>query len=190
MAKAIRFRLLCVLALCGIIAAAIDVNKIMVFAQTEPDISDTIPPSTPSGLSMNSRTAYSVSIAWGAANDSGGSGLAGYEIYRGGVLLASSSTPSFKDVGLSERTAYAYHVNAYDNDDNTSPLSTTITVTTPVKGDLNADGKVNLSDLSRVAGSFGSTGADLIGDTDGGGAVNLTDLSIVAGKFGYTYTLP
>ncbi len=51
--------------------------------------------------------------------------------------------------------------------------------------DLNADGTVNLTDLSILLSHFGTTGnAGLTGDINGDGAVNLTDLSILLTNFG------
>lgn len=49
---------------------------------------DTTPPSVPGGLSSPSKTATTVNLAWSAATDnSGGSGVAGYDVYRNGTLV-------------------------------------------------------------------------------------------------------
>src|SRR6185437_6645816 len=48
----------------------------------------------------------------------GGSGVAGYKVYRGGVLLGTASNVSYTDSGLSAATSYSYTVSAYDG---TSP---------------------------------------------------------------------
>ena len=43
------------------------------------------------------------------------SGVKGYNVYRGGSLLAFVTTTSFTDSGLSASTSYSYQVNAADN---------------------------------------------------------------------------
>jgi hypothetical protein len=50
--------------------------------------------------------------------------------------------------------------------------------------DLNGDGVVNLSDLSILLSSFGTSSSR--GDLDGNGVVNLTDLSILLSNYGKT----
>src|SRR5437870_66685 len=47
-----------------------------------PVSTDQIAPSVPSGLTSSNQTSNSVQLNWGASTDSGGSGLAGYKIYR------------------------------------------------------------------------------------------------------------
>ncbi|MGN6369468.1 MAG: autotransporter-associated beta strand repeat-containing protein [Phycisphaerae bacterium] len=55
-------------------------------------------------------------------------------------------------------------------------------------GDSNADGKVDLTDLSTVLNHFGTiTSAWTSGNFDGGATVDLTDLSDVLNNFGLTY---
>src|SRR5688572_2504428 len=45
-----------------------------------------IPPSVPSGLSATAVSGTQINLSWSASTDTGGSGLAGYSIYRAGVL--------------------------------------------------------------------------------------------------------
>lgn len=54
---------------------------------------------------------------------------------------------------------------------------------TPSPYDVTGDGVVNILDLVRVAGEFGSIGAALMGDVDGNGTVNILDLVAVANHF-------
>ncbi len=51
-------------------------------------------------------------------------------------------------------------------------------------GDLDADGDVDLVDLSTLLNAFGSTGSGLPGDLDHDGDVDLIDLSTLLGHFG------
>ena len=49
---------------------------------------DTTAPSVPGGLAVGTRTANSVALSWNASTDNnGGSGVAGYDVYRNGSLV-------------------------------------------------------------------------------------------------------
>lgn len=92
---------------------------------------DTLPPSVPTGLTSPAKTPTSVSLAWNASVDNpGGSGIAGYDVYRGTSLVGSPSATSFTVTGLSPGTAYAFAVRARDNAGNASAQSSALTVTT------------------------------------------------------------
>jgi hypothetical protein len=49
---------------------------------------ESIPPSTPGSLSATGLTSTSIRVSWTASTDTGGSGLAGYKVYRAGILRA------------------------------------------------------------------------------------------------------
>lgn len=96
---------------------------------------DTTPPSVPAGLAAPSKTATTVNLAWTAATDnSGGSGVAGYDVYRNGSLVGSPSATQYTDGGLTASTAYTYTVRARDNAGNASAQSGSISVTTAAGG--------------------------------------------------------
>ena len=101
---------------------------------------DITPPSTPTSLSAATASPYRINLAWSASTDTGGSGLAGYRVYRGGSLVGSTAATSFSDTGLAPSTAYSYTVAAYDNAGNTSGQSNTASATTwpPVVATLSA----------------------------------------------------
>jgi YD repeat-containing protein len=103
---------------------------------------DTIAPSTPTSLSATGVGPSQINLSWSASTDTGGSGLAGYKIYRNGSgsPIATAATSSFSDTGLASNTAYSYTVAAYDNATNTSGQSNTAGATTlsPVVASLNA----------------------------------------------------
>jgi hypothetical protein len=98
----------------------------------------------PSGLSATSTSATTASLTWTASTDPtvGGqttSGVAGYKIYRcsgsscsPSVQVATSTTASFSDSGLTAATVYGYNVKAYDNAGNISAASVTSYTTTGV----------------------------------------------------------
>ena len=64
-----------------------------------------------------------------------------------------------------------------------------ITEPPELKGDVNADGVVNIQDLVLVASSFGETGQNAA-DINGDGVVNIADLVLVAGALGATAAAP
>jgi chitinase len=99
---------------------------------TNASTSDTTPPTTPGTLSSPAKTSTSVSLSWGASTDSGGSGLAGYNVYRNGATTPTAQTTgtSYTDTGLNANTTYTYTVRARDGAGNLSAPSNQISVTT------------------------------------------------------------
>jgi chitinase len=96
---------------------------------------DTTAPSVPAGLTAPSVTSSSVNLSWNASSDNaGGSGVAGYDIYRNSGLVGSSSSTGYTDSGLSAATAYTYRVRARDNAGNASAQSAQISATTSPGG--------------------------------------------------------
>lgn len=91
---------------------------------------DTDPPSVPTGLSGNPVSSTQIDLAWNTSTDTGGSGLAGYRVYRDGVEVGTTSVESYSDTGLGPDTTYTYTVSAYDNALNESDQSSPVDVTT------------------------------------------------------------
>jgi chitodextrinase len=93
---------------------------------------DTAPPSAPTGFVATAVQSTSVSLAWNAASDTGGSGLRDYRVYRDNAFVASViGSTSYTDTTVAPSTQYSYKVSANDNANNESSPSTPITVTTP-----------------------------------------------------------
>jgi len=69
-------------------------------------------PTAPSNLEVTKVTETTVSLSWDESTDN--VGVAGYDVYRDGIRVGSSTTTSFMDTGLSPDTGYAYFVVAYD----------------------------------------------------------------------------
>jgi chitodextrinase len=88
-------------------------------------------PTVPGGLTATATSSTNVNLTWSASTDSGGSGLAGYKIYRGGTQILTSTTTTKSDTTVVGSTAYSYTVAAYDNAGNTSAQSSAVGVTTP-----------------------------------------------------------
>lgn len=87
-------------------------------------------PSVPTGLTGSSSSKSQVSLSWTASTDTGGPGIGGYNIYRGGTKIGTSTTTTYADSGLAAGTTYSYTVSAYDKNGTTSAQSTAVNVTT------------------------------------------------------------
>ncbi|WP_235518338.1 cellulase family glycosylhydrolase [Cellulomonas sp. Leaf334] len=92
---------------------------------------DTVAPSVPTGLEAGTGSTTSIPLRWTASTDnSGGSGVAGYDVYRAGTLVGSTTTPSFTATGLSAGTSYVFTVVAKDIAGNRSAASSALTAYT------------------------------------------------------------
>lgn len=102
-------------------------NGTVVIPPTTNPGADTTAPSTPTGLT-GQYSGGAVSLSWSASKDD--VGVAGYNIYRGGALIGTSTQTSYQDSQVSSGSTYAYTVAAYDAAGNVSPQSSSVSVTT------------------------------------------------------------
>ncbi|OEJ40994.1 chitinase [Streptomyces agglomeratus] len=79
------------------------------------------PPTAPGTPSASTITDTSVKLSWTAATDD--SGVKNYDVLRDGAKVATVTTPSYTDTGLSAGTDYSYSVQARDTADQTGPVS-------------------------------------------------------------------
>jgi chitinase len=94
---------------------------------------DSIAPSVPTGLSAAAQTSSSIALTWNAASDNiGGSGVAGYDVFRNGVLVGASTGTSYTDGGLQAGTGYSYAVRARDVAGNASAQGPSLLASTTV----------------------------------------------------------
>lgn len=95
---------------------------------------DPTPPTTPGTPSSSNVTSNSATLTWTASTDSGGSGLAGYNVYREqgttDTQLGQSTTNSITLTGLTPSTQYQVYVRARDGAGNLSGNSALATFTT------------------------------------------------------------
>src|SRR5207237_103800 len=91
-------------------------------------VADTTPPSTPTGLTAAVAGSSGANLSWSASTDN--VGVTGYIVRRNGVQVATPATTSFADTGLSAATTYTYTVAARNAAGNSSPNSTSVSVTT------------------------------------------------------------
>ena len=95
---------------------------------TTPVQSDAVAPTAPGSLTVIGRTQTSVSLSWAASTDN--VGVAGYGLYRNGVLVGTSPTTGGTVSGLACGTTYTLGVDAYDQAGNRSAQSATTAATT------------------------------------------------------------
>jgi subtilisin family serine protease len=93
----------------------------------DPDI---VPPTVPQGLLGTALNYNRVYLVWQASSDTGGTGVAGYRIYRDNSVIGTDAGTTFLDAGLVAETTYAYSVAALDHAGNLSGRSATVLVTT------------------------------------------------------------
>jgi chitodextrinase/gamma-glutamylcyclotransferase (GGCT)/AIG2-like uncharacterized protein YtfP len=105
-------------------------------------VDDTAAPSVPIGLTGTAIGSSAIDLDWNDSSDTGGSGLAGYRVFRNGAQVGDVTGSSFSDTGLSAGTTYTYTVLAYDNAGNPSEQSGSINVGTPI-GSVTTDVRVN-----------------------------------------------
>jgi hypothetical protein len=100
---------------------------------------DTTPPSIPGGVSAAAQSQTTIRITWSPSTDVGGSGLAGYRVYRatttGGVYGPigsdlSTASLSYDDSTLTAGTQRFYRLESFDGNGNRSALSSIASATT------------------------------------------------------------
>jgi chitinase len=85
-------------------------------------------PSAPGTPTASSITDTSVKLDWSAATDD--NGIKNYDVLRGGTKVATVTTTSYTDTGLTAGTDYSYTVQARDTADQTGPVSGAVAVHT------------------------------------------------------------
>ena len=93
---------------------------------------DSQPPSVPTGLAAGNVLSSQLTISWMPSTDN--VGVAGYKVYRNGVLVHTTPASSYTDSGLSPNTTYTYTVAAFDYANNVSAQSAPLNATTAAPG--------------------------------------------------------
>lgn len=93
---------------------------------------DNIQPSMPTSLAATAMSSSQINLAWTASTDN--VGVSGYKIFRGGVQISTSTTPTYSHTGLTPSTNYTYTVSAYDAAGNNSAQSASANSTTQAGG--------------------------------------------------------
>ena len=82
---------------------------------------DNIAPTVPGNLGGTAISSSAIQLTWTASTDN--VGVAGYNIFRDNVPIATCTSNSYNDTALTANTAYLYEVSAFDAANNTSELS-------------------------------------------------------------------
>jgi chitodextrinase len=149
---------------------------------------DTTAPSVPTGPAVTGTTAVSTSLSWTASTDN--VGVTGYDVYRGGTKVGTTTGTTYTDTGLAASTAYAYTVDAYDAAGNTSAKSTAVTATTQsgsggTSTSYEAEASANtLTGTAAVAACTGCSGGQKVGYV--GNGATLTFHNVAGGSGGAT----
>lgn len=119
---------------------------------------DPEPPTAPTNLVATAVGMNQINLSWTASTDN--IGVVGYNVYRGGALITTTSSTTYQSTGLTSNTAYSYQVSAFDPSNNESAKSNTANATTFPRTEYildNADGvQVSSWVTGTAASSYGS----------------------------------
>lgn len=89
---------------------------------------NTDPPTVPTDVEVTPISPFQIDITWSASVDP--FGVAGYQVFRDSVQVATTLLTDFSDTGLSASTTYTYTIRAFDVDGLTSSSSIPVATTT------------------------------------------------------------
>jgi chitodextrinase len=138
---------------------------------------DTIPPSIPTGFNATAVSSSQINLSWTPATDNVGVG--GYQVFRNGSQIATTTVGTYADIGLASSTTYTYTVTAFDAAQNISPSSAAASATT-LAGSSLPPGLVATYSFSE---GTGLTTADASGNGYTGTLTNGPTWA--TGKYGY-----
>jgi cellulose 1,4-beta-cellobiosidase len=145
---------------------------------TVSNVTDTKAPSTPGGLKLAVAGTTAAAIYWTSSTDN--VGVAGYNVYRDGVLVAQTTAPHYLDIGLAPGSSHAYTVKAFDAAGNVSAASQKLTAKT---------GTLSRATTGTIAGVvFASTGKPLANAvaTLSGNGITKTAKTNASGVYQFT----
>lgn len=93
---------------------------------------DTTPPNAPAAVVVEAVSPTSVSLRWASANAD--QNVAGYGVYRSGVLVDTVAEPRIDLAGLACGTSYTFSIDAFDVAQNRSQPTSTIASTSACAG--------------------------------------------------------
>lgn len=95
---------------------------------------DTTPPSAPSNLVATPVAVSQIDLSWSSSTDNWS--LGGYQVFKSGPgttsfsQIATTTSVSYSDIGLTSSTTYSYYVTAFDDAGNISASSSVVSTTT------------------------------------------------------------
>jgi chitodextrinase len=108
--------------------AAGNVSVASTSASATTQAADTTPPTAPSNVAASVIDSAQVNLSWSASTDN--VGVAGYEIFRNGSRIGSTTTTGFADTTVAASTKYSYYVEAFDAAGNVSAASSQVSAST------------------------------------------------------------
>ena len=133
---------------------------------------DTTPPSVPTGLAGTLASAPQINLSWNASTDN--VRVTGYNVFRNGTKVGTSTSTSYQDTSLAAGTTYTYAVSAYDAAGNTSAQSSSVSITTPAAPTVAISSPANGTVLK------GKTNVNIAASASDGGS-SVASISINAG---------
>jgi chitodextrinase len=97
---------------------------------------DATAPSVPTGLTAAAVSSSRIDLSWTASTDN--IGVSGYRIYRNGVQVGTTPSPSYSNTGLTADALYSFTVSAYDAAGNASAQSAAVSARTLPPADTTA----------------------------------------------------
>jgi len=151
-------------------------------------IDDRTPPTTPTDLVAEDNQISEIRLTWAPALDAE-SGIARYDVYRDSVLLATSSSPQYRDTSVAAGREYTYQIQAINGAGLPSSLSQAVAHTISlgvidfdvqinapqrylpgvpflVRVDLTGNGGLPKRDVANVVAQLTATGANVSLSTD------------------------
>lgn len=115
------------------------------------DFEDKESPTVPQNVRIANAGGTSIALVWDASTDN--ERVAGYEIYRDNVKIASVSSDTYTDIGIQPEKSYIYYVKAFDASRNFSEASNLVSVMTG-KDEESPEAPSNLKIKSRTGSSI------------------------------------
>ncbi len=107
--------------------SAAEVQDLMQSGQTQPDV---LAPSVPTALGATAVSQSQINLSWTASTDN--VGVTGYQVYRDGVAVGTTTGTTYQDKNLAAGSTHTYTVQAYDAAGNQSVNSAPASATTQV----------------------------------------------------------
>ena len=103
---------------------------------TSNGVADYTPPSEPTDLVATPESSSEISLSWNASTGNGVDPVAGYQIFRDGIQVATdTSDTTFNDTGLNPSTLHSYWIDAYDTANNISTSTNGVSALTEAGAD-------------------------------------------------------
>jgi len=124
--------------------------------------SDTQAPAVPANLGATAVSSSAINLSWTASTDN--VGVTGYKVFRDSTQIATATTTSYSDTGLSPSTTHVYTVSAFDAAGNTSAQSASASATTQPAGGVSVS--INPANATLQIGGAQQFSATVTGSTN------------------------